>query len=322
MSSIFKNAVDSIRMGVEDFQQQNPDRDISAVRNFYAGVLLLAKEALIRAAPLADPEIVLAAKLKPVPDGNGDVVIMPVGKATVDFQHIGQRAKDFGIILDEKALKELNAIRNDLEHRFSPEASTAIRAAISKAFGIVASLFRQLGENPVTHLAEAWATMLQTKQLYDEELKEARATLEKVVWHSPSVAGGFFKCGDCQSELIEQVDPYNADQAEIELRCRTCGENQEVAEAIERLLDDLFSGEAYERAKDGGDDGPIYACPACDKNTIVESEENCANCNEPLDYESECKRCGEGISIGDYLDGLDNGLCSWCSHMSDKIMRE
>lgn len=44
MSSLFANAVASIRMGVEDFQQQDHDRDISAVRNFYAGVLLLAKE--------------------------------------------------------------------------------------------------------------------------------------------------------------------------------------------------------------------------------------------------------------------------------------
>ena len=46
MPSLFSNAVASIRMGVEDFRQQDPDRDISAVRNFYAGVLLLAKEAL------------------------------------------------------------------------------------------------------------------------------------------------------------------------------------------------------------------------------------------------------------------------------------
>ncbi|MDF1835807.1 MAG: hypothetical protein P1U62_13140, partial [Alteraurantiacibacter sp. bin_em_oilr2.035] len=60
-------------MGVEDFRQQDPDRDISAVRNFYAGVLLLAKEALIRAAPKADPALVIGAKLKPVPNDAGGI---------------------------------------------------------------------------------------------------------------------------------------------------------------------------------------------------------------------------------------------------------
>ncbi|MDJ0276278.1 hypothetical protein QLH51_05630 [Sphingomonas sp. 2R-10] len=48
MPSLFENAVSSLRMGVEDYRQQDADRDVSAVRNFYAGVLLLAKEALIR----------------------------------------------------------------------------------------------------------------------------------------------------------------------------------------------------------------------------------------------------------------------------------
>jgi hypothetical protein len=63
MPSLLENATASIRMGVEDFRQQDHDRDISAVRNFYAGVLLLAKEALIRAVPNADPQHVIGAKL-------------------------------------------------------------------------------------------------------------------------------------------------------------------------------------------------------------------------------------------------------------------
>lgn len=93
MPSLFQNAVASIRMGVEDFRQQDHDRDVSAVRNFYAGVLLLAKEALVRAAPHADPELVIGAKLKPVPDGNGGIEMEQVGHTTVDFQQIGERAR-------------------------------------------------------------------------------------------------------------------------------------------------------------------------------------------------------------------------------------
>lgn len=59
MSALFHNAVTSIRMGIEDFQTGDDDRMISSARNYYAGLLLLAKECLVRAAPDADPMLVI-----------------------------------------------------------------------------------------------------------------------------------------------------------------------------------------------------------------------------------------------------------------------
>lgn len=322
MPSLFDNAVASIRMGVEDFRQQDPDRDISAVRNFYAGVLLLAKEALIRAAPNADPALVIGAKLKPIPNGTGGIAMEQVGHTTVDFQQIGDRAKDFGVHIDHKALKALNRIRNDMEHHYTDESATAIRAAISKGFPVAASLFRQMDEVPTELLGDAWTTMLETKELYDQELKEARATLDKVTWHSPSLNGATLNCGECKSELVEQTDPDNESQDCVELRCRTCGGFPNLAETIEQAIDNIFGVEAYIRHKDAGEDGPIYTCPACRRNTLIEGEDACASCNEPLDYTSECDRCGSEITVQDFLEGLDGGLCSYCSWQIEKIMRE
>lgn len=322
MPSLFDNAVASIRMGVEDFRQQDPDRDISAVRNFYAGVLLLAKEALIRAAPKADPALVIGAKLKPVPDGLGGIEMEKVGHTTIDFQQIAERATDFGVSIDHKALKALNKIRNDMEHHYTDESATAIRAAISKGFPVVASLFRQMEEVPMELLGDAWTTMLEAKELYDHELQQARATLEKVNWRSPSLDGGLLQCASCKSELLEQTDSNNEDQDDIELRCRTCGTFPDVADVIEQAIDDLYGAEAYIRHKDAGEDGPVYNCPACDRDTLIEGEDQCANCGEPLDYESTCGRCGSNISIQDFLDGLDDGLCSYCSWQQEKLMRE
>lgn len=322
MPSLFENAIASIRMGVEDFRQQDHDRDISAVRNFYAGLLLLAKEALIRAAPNADPQHVIGAKLKPVPDGQGGIEMSQVGHSTIDFQQIGERAKDFGITLDHTALRALNTIRNDMEHHYTSESAMAIRAAISKGFPVAASLFRQMEENPLTLLGEAWTTMLETKELYDQELREARATLEKIEWHSPSIIPEVIQCGNCQSELVEQAEPENESQGCAELRCKTCGEDVETADAIERAIEKVHGAEAYIRYKDAFEDGPIYTCPACGRATLVEGEDGCANCSEPLDYTDECMRCRTGISIQDYLDGLDGGLCSYCAHMQEKIMRD
>ncbi len=59
VNTLLNNAVISIRLGVEDFQKlkENPNRVISAVRNIYAGVLLLFKEKLYRLSPQGSNEI-------------------------------------------------------------------------------------------------------------------------------------------------------------------------------------------------------------------------------------------------------------------------
>lgn len=309
-------------MGVEDFRQQDQDRDISAVRNFYAGILLLAKEALIRKAPNADPELVIGAKLRPVPDGSGGIAMEQVGHTTIDFQQISERAKSFGVALDPGALKKLNRIRNDIEHHYTSESSVAIREAISMGFPVVASLFRELDEEPASHLGESWAIMLATKEFYDEELRDARATLSAVQWYSGAIANADLICPECRSKLVGQLDPENEFQDHVEPQCRTCGKLPDLADVIECTLDDLFGADAYLRAKEEGIDGPLYDCPSCGRTTLLEYESTCANCNDGLDFERKCYRCAADITVSDYLDGLDRGLCSYCSYVEEKVMRD
>lgn len=322
MPSLFENAISSIRMGFEDYRQQDTDRDVSAVRNFYAGVLLLAKEALIRAAPEADPMLVIGGKIKPVPDGSGGIEMRQVGHSTVDFQQIAERAKDFNIELDHKALKALNTIRNDMEHNYTAATSNSIREAISKGFPVVASLLRQMDENPVELLDDVWTKMLETKELYDHQLAEARGTLEQVQWYSPSINEKSFRCIDCQSELIEQIQSDNQRQQAVELRCKTCGAFHDIDDGVEQAVERLFGVDSYIRAKETGESGPIYTCPSCEREALLEEEGGCACCGEALNYNSECLRCSGTIEIQEYLDGLDEGLCSYCSYVKDKMMRE
>lgn len=104
MSGIFANAVASIKLGIEDYALDTPARALSAVRNFYAGVLLLGKEVLIRAVPLADPNDVIGAKYAPVPDGKGGVDHVIEGYQTVDFNTLSRRFKQFNIPVDTKEL--------------------------------------------------------------------------------------------------------------------------------------------------------------------------------------------------------------------------
>ena len=55
---------------------------------------------------------------------------------------------------------------------------------------------------------------------------------------------------------------------------------------------------------------------------IVEDEDRCAACGESTDYDAECGRCGNDISLSEYLGGCDEGLCSYCAWQTDKAMRD
>lgn len=165
MSALLDNAIASISIGVEDYAREESNRAQSAIRNFYSGVLLLAKEVLVRAAPTAAMEDILAERYRPKPNGTGGVKYVPDGKKTVDFNTLGERFRDFSLDLDQKALKGLNQIRNDIEHKYTTEPSDAVREAIARAFPVVADLFRLLEMSPAEVLGETWQQMLETRHL-------------------------------------------------------------------------------------------------------------------------------------------------------------
>ena len=73
-SPLLDNAIHSIRIGLEDSKADDEARALSAIRNLHAGLLLLAKEVLARAAPNVDGEAVIAEAYKPLPDGHGPLL--------------------------------------------------------------------------------------------------------------------------------------------------------------------------------------------------------------------------------------------------------
>lgn len=321
MSKLFENAIISIQLGVEDFISNDPRRAVSAVRNFYAGVLLLAKETLIRAAPEADPSHLIAARYKPVSDGAGGVTFEPEGQNTVDFSTIGRRFKDFNLEVDESALRDLNRIRNDLEHFYTEKPRDAVLEAVAKAFPVVVKLFEQINQQPRRHLGDTWDTMLKTRQLYEAELNSCRATFENVHWRSGTVAFWGLVCPACTSSLVRQEDPENSRQEDMELTCRACGATPAYQDAIVATLEEALGGEAYLRAKETGEAGPLYKCPACYNDSFVDFELSCAVCGHEIG-ETKCDRCGTEITVDELLYGGSGSLCGYCSHMADKIMNE
>ena len=59
INALLNNAITSIQIGVKDYleSEKDPRRVISAVRNIYAGVLLLFKEKLYRLSPQGSNEV-------------------------------------------------------------------------------------------------------------------------------------------------------------------------------------------------------------------------------------------------------------------------
>ena len=205
---LFGNAVQSIQLGIEDYQADNPKRAVSAVRNFYAGVLLLAKEVLVRQVPGANPKDVIGARYKPVPGDDGGIAFTPASHQTIDFATIGHRFKDFGLAIDHAALKDLNRIRNDVEHYFTDTSPEAVREAIAKAFPVVAALFRQIDKAPREVLGDdAWQVMLDAREIYERELEACRRTFENVDWPVGLLADAKLSCPECQSDLVAQQNP-------------------------------------------------------------------------------------------------------------------
>ncbi|TPG39836.1 hypothetical protein EAH79_14235 [Sphingomonas koreensis] len=319
MSALFDNAVASIRMGIEDYQSQDAFRDISAVRNYYAGVLLLAKEALVQRFPDEDPDVILAAKVRPVADGER-MMMAADGTATVDFANIGRRLKDFGVDIDVGRLEELRRIRNDIEHKYSTAKPKVIKRAIAKGFPVIAELFRALDKGPAVNLEEAWIAMLATTELYEGELARARATLASVRWHSRVVARAKFECPECSSELVIQDDPANTSQDDAKLACEACGTMiLDTPSFYETLVDSELGAECYIRTKETGEEGPVYDCPSCDHATFIEDEWLCANCGYGLpDVTGRCEVCGTNIPVSDLLADPDRLLCSYHEYLANK----
>lgn len=315
---MFKNAVGSIRIGVQDYRSPDDHRHISAVRNYYAGILLLAKEVLARRFPNEDPDNLIAANLKPVATPNGTVEYVPASRTTIDFATVGKRFSDLGIAFDHKLLNQLNQIRNDIEHKYSSLSRTAIIEAIAKGFPAAAQLFRLIGEDPVTLLGDEWQEMLATTEVFEAEFAACRATLKPVQWHSYAVSQAKLACSECGSNLVQQADAQNADQDGVELDCRACGAALEAADVIEHVVESEFSYEAYKRYKDAFEDGPIFTCPECDRETYIDVEEACANCGHAPDTDGSCAICGERFPLAELLADPDMKLCSYHQHVMAK----
>lgn len=315
MDSLYNNAIQSLQLGLEDYDSDDSKRQISAVRNCYAGILLLAKHVLTEVAPEANPKLLLAARIKPVPDGDGGITFEPHGEATIDFDTIGTRLKDFGLNIDQASLKTLGKYRKNIEHYFLDEDSAKVREALANALPVVVDLFRVSKIEPRSALGDTWDTMLEVKDVFQKELSTCEETFRNIESPLGTLSEDSFSCPECGSRLVEQAESANTNIADIRAHCRACGADFDSKAAVEQALKSRYEWENYVAMTDGGDPA-LGECPECGNMTYIQHDEinGCAWCGMSLE---KCWRCN--VKLTPLIASVnDSALCDYCEHIMSK----
>lgn len=315
--SLFRNAIASIQIGIEDFQSDDSRRYISAVRNIYAGILLLCKEKLREMSPHGSDEVLLKQNIAPIISGK-NIVFTGTGKKTVDYQQIKNRLRNLGISVEWQQIEQIQKIRNDIEHYHCVAPKSQVNEAISDSCVVIRGLLVDvLQKRPIEVLGEkCWQVLLDTKEVFDQERRVCRESFLSVEWFAESCsrAAEYFECLECGSSLVKQGVSSNKSQHDITLSCSACNAKPEFIEVLTDALQQVYASERYGAAL-GENLNPLQDCPECTHETYIVSEGICAAC-EFVMPEAECGVCGESLSLEDYT--FHENLCSYHAWQSSK----
>lgn len=316
--SILKNAIDSIAIGLEDFESPDKRRIISSTRNIFAGILLLFKHKLCELSPINSDEVLIRQVVLPSIDELGAINWVGKGKKTVDVQNIKDRFKSLDIKVDWDRLDQINRYRNEIEHYYSTLTHDSIRNLISNSFIIIRDfVVDELDEDPRALLGDdTWNKLINVNEVHEKEKSECDTSLENLDYFIQEILYALqeYHCDECGSDLIQTDGSGDATTAEF--KCRSCGNHTPYDAIVSDALNEYYAGDAYIAAKDGGDI-PIILCPSCSNDAYVYQEGICAACGYSANH--KCERCGGNIPPEEISD---EDLCGYCSYMSAKIMDE
>ncbi len=283
MEKIIENGINSIRVGIEDYKQgRDNDEDArltSAVRNIFAGILILAKGKLYELSPEGSNGI-LIRNVKPKIVA-GSLEWAPLGKSTISYHEIKERFEQLSLHLDWAKLDRVRSIRNELEHFYHSGTRVAVQEALVDAMMVIHSLLELLNLDPIRDLGEgSWKVLLKNNGLYTQELEKCRDTLSIVCWinQTAKAASNHFNCEECSSSLIRQASLVNDKQEDMSVICIACGAESEMKSLMERAVIQLYYGELYETQTRGGEP-PIMNCTKCGLFTFVLEANECAACD-------------------------------------------
>lgn len=290
--SLLRNALDSIQVGVEDYRLGTPPRMASAVRNFYAGVLLLLKEVLRRASPPGSNDALIWERIAFSRSPGGVVAFRGHGTKTVDVGAILERFGQLGLSLERSPLERLQTIRNQIEHHAASSTPQQVQAAIAATFRLVNHIIvEHLDEVPALILdADAWNAMLQEERLYEEQAERCGSSLARLTG-VPMPAERLIEsayCPICSSELIEALEPDYRPSSQF--MCRGCGGLLDAEQLILFMISESSYGsrpDTLPRIEGAG----LDRCGQCGVTTFDTSHCVCLVCGyEDHNYAAEWER--------------------------------
>lgn len=312
--SILKNAIDSIAIGLEDYQSPDERRIVSSTRNIFAGILLLFKHKLSKLSPLDSDEALIKQRVLPEIDTAGAVRWIGKGNKTVDVQNIKERFESLGISIDWKRVERINKYRNDIEHYFSSLNTQSVQQLISDSFLIIRDFISEhLNEDPKQLLGDdAWAVLIEVNEVYEKEKATCVEALETLDYFDAEILHAFesYSCAECGSGLMMPSE-RNVEAIEAEYTCKSCGKSLPYEDIVKLAVSDYFYHEVYLSHTDGGD-SPITDCPECD-GIYLYHEGICASCGYVAEH--ECQRCGSTIMPEELYAAP---FCGFCAHVMSK----
>ncbi|MGJ7249572.1 hypothetical protein [Morganella morganii] len=330
---LYKNALASIQLGLEDFKNSqlpidnggNPSRTLSAIRNLYAGMLLIFKYKIIISVDSEEDAYQLIFmpphKILPHPDGKGGITWKPDGKfkqTTIDVDGIKQRFQKFNINVDWDVICKLQKSRNDLEHLHPKNSHGELAGFVANLFPILNDFItKELSEDPVKLLGDSWLIMLGHQEFYMLKIDECKKT-----WGDTNVPIGMLeflgecKCQECGSSLlkanqenIDSGDKVYLDEEEFKYDCISCG----YSDLIVPLLISKLESEFFYWLPNG--DEPNYElCLNCNHDTFILREQRCRWCGYELEY-TNCKLCDIFLNQDDQNN---MGVCGYCNNLMHK----
>lgn len=348
-SKLTRNAAESIRLGIEDYNLAKNDegRILSSIRNIYAGILLLFKEELRYLSPKGSNDVLIKDKIEMVFDGKSGQLICKgeqksngsVGK-TVDFSEIQERFKIMKRPLPDdliRLIREIREERNNIEHWYSLQSIEALQGVVAKATIAIRKFFEEfLHENPLFYLDDTWREMLKVEELHKTLRKEYLRDLKKKL-NTSSNSKWFqtirdeFICPDCGADVFDIQD----EKSQIELICKGCNSTFNI-EKVKNFVSDSYLanlewkleksyGLDFEEQKMGFNER-IINCPSCGNKTYVfDPDQNisrCFFCNYEYSYK-ECSHCSSTLESYELDEAeINGGLCSKCIYDREKIMRD
>lgn len=319
---LLKNAVESIQIGLEDYQDidKDPRRKLSSTRNIYAGVLLLYKYKLQQLSQVNSNELLLKEHYTSKKDTKTEfnkLIEIGKGKTTVNVKQIKEYFESFKISIDTELLDSLREVRNNIEHYYTELKDNDVKEVITKAFHLIYQFCPYIEHEPDMLLGQDyWKIMLNVSTIYDEERQKCLENLKTVPWKYEQVRNSIKKlrCPNCYSELILAVDVHKKEDSDI--CCKACGKISTYQDMIGSSIANAIN--CYYEIATGGEEPQTGLCPMCFYDSYSLVEKRCLACHYHLGYE-ECKICYEKLTLDEIVF---EGLCSYCAYQIETIRNE